>query len=206
MDNSKKIILSIFFYGGLWGFMEATIGYGLHFLPCGFSGMVMFPLGFYCMFSAYQASDYKPVIFYTASIAALIKCADLLIPLRSPMSVLNPAVSILLESLVVFGFVKAFTSGTYYRPALLMSFGWIMLFLLAQQFLLRPADGLYLNPLPVLIGYIALNTLVSGFLIGTYLKGPAWLTLHFKPYHFSYVRSFAIVTIALIFELGNSIL
>ncbi len=206
MENRKRIILSILFFGGLWGVMEATLGFGLHLLPCGFSGMLMFPLGFYCMFNAYKSSDYKPAIFYTASLAALVKFVDLLIPIRSPMSVINPAVSILLESLVVFACVSVLKTNRYYRPALLMSLVWILLFVLTQQFLLKPATGLYLNPLPVLIGYIALITLISCLLIGTYLKVSHILAVQLNPRHFSYAQSLVIICIAVIFELGNSLL
>jgi len=206
MGNRKMVITGVLLYGGLWGLLEATVGYGLHLLPSGFSGMIMFPIGFYCMYNAYKISHHRSAIFYTAIIAASIKLIDLFLPAHSPMSVINPAVSILLESLVVVGFVSIYKEIRHYRHALMASFAWIVLFVVTQQFLVKPGTGLYLYSTPVLIGLIGMNTIISGALIGMYLKVPQKLTFNIQRYQFSYVQSLAVLFIAAIFEAGNSLL
>ncbi len=105
--NNKRTIFTILFFGGLWGIIEATLGYLVHFLPTGFPGMIMFPIAFYFMYSSYKNTNKQSAVFFTALVAGIIKLSDLFIPLKSTMSAINPAVSIVLESLIVFAFIKS---------------------------------------------------------------------------------------------------
>ncbi|MCD6446801.1 MAG: hypothetical protein J7L40_01410 [Candidatus Marinimicrobia bacterium] len=170
MKNTAKTIRTIVLMGTLWGICEASIGYGLHFLPYGFSGMFMFPISMYFMYNAYKQSNSKSAILWVGLIAASIKFIDLLLPTRSPMSVINPATSIILESLVVFTFAKVFQYKKIVVSSYLVGFAWILLFTFTQALIFRPETGLYTLPIFQIILFLVLNALVSGSLIVIYLK------------------------------------
>lgn len=206
MNDSKKLLRIVLFYGGLWGITEATLGYLLHFLPCGFSGMFMFPIGFYFMFNSYKMTGNQRTIIYTAFIAAAIKLTDLFVPLRTAMTAINPTISIILESLVVFAFVKVYKENRHYAGAAIISLSWMVVLVLAQQFIFKPVEGLYLMPLPRLVGFLVLSTAVSGLIIGTYLKKPAVFALQFNFRKLSYLPPAAVIMIAIICEIVNSLI
>jgi len=209
MDDTKKLLRIVLLYGGLWGMTEATLGYLLHFLPNGFSGMFMFPIGFYFMFNVFRMSGKQSAIFLTAVIAAAIKLTDLFVPLRTPMSAINPAISIILESLVVFAFVKVYkvyNENRHYAGAAVISLSWMVILVLAQQFIFKPVEGLYLMPLHRLAGFLVLSTIVSGLIIGMYLRKPAVFALKFNFRKLSYLQPAAVVLIAIICEIGNSLI
>lgn len=108
MEKKKSIlnvVLTVVFFGAIWGLLEATIGYILHWLPSMVSGLVMFPIGAALMYAAYRNSDKKSVIIYVGLIAVAIKAINLLMPLppAGPMKVINPMISIVIQALVVFG-------------------------------------------------------------------------------------------------------
>lgn len=144
--KNKTTILMILFMGALWGIAEATLGYVLHFLPHGMSGMFMFPIGMYFMYNAYKKSNKTQAVMWVAMIAASVKLIDLALPTRSPMSVINPATSILLESLVVFAFVKLYKGRRVVQSSFLVGFAWIAAFTLLQAFVFKPEVGLYNLP------------------------------------------------------------
>ncbi len=206
MSDTRKLLRIVLLYGGLWGMTEATLGYLLHFLPNGFSGMFMFPIAFYFMFNAFRMSGKQSTIFLTAIIAAAIKLSDLFVPLQTPLSAINPAVSIILESLVTFAFVKVYKENRHYAGAAVISLSWMVILVLAQQFIFKPVEGLYLMSLPRLAGFLVLSTAVSGLIIGTYLKTPAVFTLQFNFRKLSYLQPAAVVLIAIICEIGNSLI
>ena len=206
MKNKTKQIQTILFLGAMWGICEATIGHLLHFLPYGFSGMLMFPIGFYFMYNAYQNTNKQSAIFMTGIIAASIKFIDFLVPLHSPMSVINPATSIILESLVVFAFIKIFSNHKSYTKSFVLGLSWILLFLFSQNFIFQPANGLYLYPIGLLIVFVIMNTVVSGFLVGTYLLKQdfaAWKPNFSKS---TYALPLITIIIAVILEIGNSVI
>ena len=102
MMNKKQFVWISLFWGSLWGLVEATLGQVLHRIPIpGIAGAVMFPIGVFFMVQAYRNSGKIPVIFLTALVAANIKLIDLLLPARSPLAAINPAIAILCESFVV---------------------------------------------------------------------------------------------------------
>lgn len=170
MKNTAKTIRTVILMGALWGIFEASLGYALHFLPYGFSGMFMFPIGMYFLYNAYKQSDNKNAILWVGLIAASIKLIDFALPVRSPMSVINPATSIILESLVVFAFVKVYNSKKVLMPSYILGLSWILLFTLTQALIFRPEAGLYTLPVMQIISFLVLNALVSGSLVAFYLK------------------------------------
>ena len=205
MNDKTKQIQTILFLGALWGIAEATIGHILHFLPCGFSGMFMFPIGFYFMYNAFRQTEQTNAVWLTGIVAASIKFVDFILPMRSPMSVLNPAMSIMLESLVVFGFIKYFEGEKSFIKTISLGFSWVILFTLAQALIFRPASGLYLYPAEQMLFYNILNGLMSGSLIYLYLKKEdfaAWKPSISKP---SYLMPVTMILIAIAMEIGNSV-
>jgi len=205
MKNTAKTIRTIILMGALWGICEASIGYGLHFLPYGFSGMFMFPIGMYFMYNAYKQSDSKNAVLWVGLIAASIKFIDLLLPTRSPMSVINPATSIILESLVVFAFVKI-----PYRNKITASYllgaSWVLLFTLTQALIFRPETGLYTLPAFQFMSFLLLNALVSGSLVALYLKNEERLTWKQGTRKFSFAIPALTMLLALSLEFVNSLI
>jgi hypothetical protein len=205
MNNHQNTLPVLLICGGLWGAAEATLGYLLHLLPCGFSGMLMFPIGVYFMMNVYQASQRHSAIFFTAIIAAGIKLIDLALPTRSPMSVINPAVSILLESLVVIIFVPMLNERRIYLKSVFMGLSWIILMIVSQALIFKPLEGLYLKAPAELLAFIILNAVVSGGLVGFYLKRPA-LNLPGNVQRLSYGLPTMVILFAVICEISNSLI
>ena len=206
MKNKTESIRIIILMGALWGLCEASIGYGLHFLPYGFSGMFMFPIGMYFMYNAYKKSDNKNAVVWVGMIAAMIKFVDLLLPTRSPMSVINPAASILLESLVVFAFVKVYKNKHIMALSYGMGLSWVVLFTLTQAFVFKSPVGLYTLPLAQFTFFLLANAVVSGTLVMIYLKNEAMLEWRINPEKVSYAIPVLTVLLAMSMELTNSLI
>jgi hypothetical protein len=206
MKNKAKSIKMIILMGTLWGICEATIGYGLHFLPYGLSGMFMFPIGMYFMYNAYKKSDNKNAVLWVGMIAATIKFVDLLLPTRSLMSVINPAMSILLESLVVFAFVKVYKAKRTVVASYVIGLSWIVLFTLIQAFVFRPEIGLYNLPFAQFVLSILANALVSGTIVAIYLKNENVFEWKINPEKISWVIPVFTILLALSLEITNSLI
>lgn len=206
MKNKTKNLRIIILMGALWGICEATLGYALHFLPYGFSGMFMFPIGMYFMYNAYKKSDNKNAVLWVGLIAAIIKCVDLMLPTRSPMSVINPATSILFESLVVFAFVKVYRNKKVVAPSYLLGLTWVVLFGLFQALVFKPEVGLCQLPLAQFLFFLLSNILVSGSLVMLYLKNEAALEWKVNTQKLSYAIPILAVLLALGLELSNSLI
>ncbi len=119
------------FFGSLWGFCEATLGYVLHFVSP-ISGLIMFPIGFYFMMRAFKEANNISAITLTAAVAAGIKFLDFFLPLQNPAHVINPAIAIMLEALLVGAFFLLFDAKKkrfMFFEALLPSAGWRALYL-----------------------------------------------------------------------------
>jgi hypothetical protein len=91
----------IVFWGALWGLAEATVGYALHMLPVNIGWLVWFPLAFFFMRYVFKQTGSPAAIICAALIAAGIKFVNILMP-GSIDRVVNPAVSIVLESLCMY--------------------------------------------------------------------------------------------------------
>ena len=205
MDNKTKQLQTIVFIGALWGICEATIGHIMHFLPSGFSGMIMFPIGFYFMYYAFKQTGEEKAILMTGFIAGAIKLTGFLLPINSPMAVLNPAISIVLESLVVFGFIKIFNPKGKIIETTILGFCWVITFTLVQGLIFKPIDGLYLKPVPEMLLFIVMNAAVSGILLSVFLKKQ-----DFSPWKPSlskqtYAVPFITLQVAVVLEIINSL-
>lgn len=113
------------FYGGLWGLIEATLGYLIHLGVPSVAGLLLFPIGAYLMVTAFKQSGKNSDLIKVASLASFIKLMDLFF-VSNWLFVINPAVMILLEGTLVMLFLKE----TAFKNALFASYGWRLLFII----------------------------------------------------------------------------
>lgn len=206
MSENKKFLNLVLFYGGLWGLAEATLGYLLHFLPTGVAGMIMFPVAFYFMSNLYKTTGMQSAVLMAGCVAAGIKLTGLAIPYPSLMSVINPAVSILLESLVIFAFVKSTANREKaYVKTFVMTVSLMVLFIMVQTLFTRPAEGLYLLPLLPMSGYILLNGIAGSLIMGTWLRHPVG-SLSFYSQRLSYLQPGLLILAAILLETGTRLI
>lgn len=128
----KKHISIIVFYGALWGLVEATLGHVLHVLPMKIGWMFWFPIAFFFMKTIYLKTGEKSSVIYLAIIAALIKLIDFFNPVRIDY-VINPAISIILEGLVMFAglkIIEKYKVTINYFSLISISTGWRILYIL----------------------------------------------------------------------------
>lgn len=107
--NRTTILWTALFWGSVWGAIEATLGFVLHLLPLpGLAGAMMFPVGLVCLQAARERGGLAAMAAVPV-IAAALKLLDLLVPGHNPVSVIHPALSILLQGAVLaagYGFVR----------------------------------------------------------------------------------------------------
>ncbi len=109
MKKNIKLISAIIFYGSIWGILEATLGYVLHFVPVLISGSILFPLASLLMVRLYKQTNSTSSVFYASVLAALLKSINFLLPNLSIWKVINPMIAILIEGTVLvlaFSFMK----------------------------------------------------------------------------------------------------
>jgi len=158
----------IIFWGSLWGLTEATLGHFLHAFTLGIGWLFWFPLAFFFIHKAYYNTGKLSTILYVSFLAASIKLIDLIMPIRLDY-VINPAVSIILEGVTLWGIYwigQRKQIEFKFLQVLIASLGWrcfylayVLLFLPPQWVAISPAGGL--EPLiKFLFGESAMNTLV----------------------------------------------
>lgn len=86
------------FYGGLWGIVEATLGYLVHLTTIS-STIILLPLAFWFMTQVYKATEKVRSIIIISLISSSIKLLNLFTNIRLD-KVINPVISILLEGVV----------------------------------------------------------------------------------------------------------
>lgn len=105
----RHVIKTALFWGSLWGILEATLGYILHWIPVpGLAGAVLFPAGLYFLIQAFRGCPQYNALFLTALTAASVKCVNLLFPLDTLFRVINPALAVLSQALAVIVFFALF--------------------------------------------------------------------------------------------------
>ena len=131
----KKHICIIVFYGAIWGLVEATLGHALHILPVKIGWMLWFPIAFSFMKTVYLKTGKHWSVIITALITANIKLVDLFTSVRIDY-VINPAVSIVLESIAVYTIFRVVSSyGINKSSIILINTGWRILYMLYVLFL-----------------------------------------------------------------------
>jgi hypothetical protein len=179
-ETVTKITMVSLFWGALWGIAEATLGYLAHLIAVipGIAGFIMFPIGFYFMTRAYRAVGKTGVLFSTAAVAAGIKLVDLFLPGLSPIKTVNPALSILMEALVVMAVLKLgdgvrVEAGRFrFREALAVSAGWRLGFLFYSLLLFVFAVSVEFIQIGLvhILRFMLLESVVNALIIVGYLK------------------------------------
>ena len=137
--GSRKMTLlsNVLFFGGLWGLVEASLGYVLHLVPevlflPPMSGLILFPVGMFFMVRSSRAAGNGMAIPLTALVAASIKLGSGALPFIPFRFVGNPALAILAEGAVVWAVLSAGAwKADLWLPlkAMVLSFGWRTIFL-----------------------------------------------------------------------------
>ncbi len=171
----NKNIGVIIFWGGVWGLVEATLGYILHQFSLSIGWLLWFPLAFYFMNKVYKRTKSPGSILCVSFTAALIKLIDFLLPTRIDR-IINPAVSILLEGLIVFVIFKVIEQKNdffrfKYLEILAASIGWRLLYI--AYILLMPEYFFSISPLRAadpFLRFFILGSITNSFIIYAYIK------------------------------------
>ena len=129
-----KNLSTIIFYGAVWGILEATIGYVLHLIPglsLYVSGSIMFGFATLVLHKAYQQTKSRKSLVFIAEIAAAVKAINFLMPNWSVFKVINPMLSIVMESLaliIVISFVEKDSLWSKISALLVASLAWRLVF------------------------------------------------------------------------------
>ncbi|MBU0996530.1 MAG: hypothetical protein KKE16_00630 [Firmicutes bacterium] len=165
----KKHLTTILFLGAIWGLLEATLGYVLHFLPALISGSILFPIATLVMLRTYQVTNSKKSVFGVAVTASLIKSVNLLMPNLSVWKVINPMISILVEALLVVAVLGVLSSNKVLPKIIalpLVSITWRAIFLGALAIQYTTGAMAVASPLIASTSSIVDFAIVSGLLSG----------------------------------------
>lgn len=133
MNNKLKTISTIIFFGAVWGIIEATIGYVLHFLPIYIAGTILFPIVSFILYKAYTITKSRSSLLAIGAIAACIKAINFFMPFGSPFKIINPMLSIVLESMMVLVVISLLSKDDVKSKAtgfIVASIGWRAMYLL----------------------------------------------------------------------------
>lgn len=135
--------LNIIIWGTIWGIFEITIGYFLHSISFTYTWIIWYPFACFIMTNLYRKNRRVSSILFVGILCSSIKMLNLLLPGRID-KVINPAVSILFEALVM-GLVIFAVNHVWGKRgknplikamiALFMNTGWRILYLLYLLFL-----------------------------------------------------------------------
>ena len=131
--NNKTVLFSVIFFGSIWGILEATLGYALHFLPVLISGSIMFPIASTIMVMTFHQTKSRSAMIYVALIAASIKSVNFFMPGLLPIKTYNPMISIMLQSLVVYAVLPMVEKKSFAVQMLglgIVSLSWRTLFIM----------------------------------------------------------------------------
>lgn len=168
-SRQEKQFGFLFFYAAVWGILEATLGWALHFIAFPVSGFIMFPIALFILTRAYQRLQSSSALIIIGLLAALIKLVDLFLPGLPAIKTVNPAVALIIEACFAAIAVPSLVKGTAISRAgfsLVANLGWRGGFLLYGLFLqmglgmrfglLRSADSV--------ISFLLINGIVSSVL------------------------------------------
>ncbi len=175
MENKKiKLLTQIIFYGALWGFVEATLGYALHWIPTLIAGTIMFPIAAAILMRAYNKTNSKKALLYIGMVAASIKSIDLFLPSYTIFKTINPMVSIVLESLLVFAVVMLFTSEKVTNKiaaAQIASIGWRVgyVMFMTAQFIFTGYVAVSIASMANFMQFVILSGAISGLMATAFI-------------------------------------
>ena len=144
-NKTWETITKIIFFGAIWGIIEATLGYALHFLPALIAGSVMFPLVMFILYHAYKSLGSRKAIILVGAVAIMIKATNLFLPLLNPAKAINPMIAMFIQSLLAFAVMPMLSSDKVlnkFSGVVIASLGWRM----------------------AMVGYYAFNYATTGFM------------------------------------------
>ena len=113
MKMNLRTLSIIVFFGAIWGIVEASVGYVLHFLPTFIAGTILFPFASVILYKTYQKTNSSLAVLGVGVIAAFIKAVNFLMPVTNMFKIINPMISILLEALVVMVVIRSFVKSNW---------------------------------------------------------------------------------------------
>lgn len=115
MEKKTNLILTMIFWGALWGIVEATLGWDFHAVHFRGGSLILYSFGIFCMLSAASQSERTSAIFGTAVVASAIKLLDLFMP-NTFQGAVHPALYILMEGalIAVLGSLFSFKSRVHW--------------------------------------------------------------------------------------------
>ncbi len=156
---------TILFYGALWGILEATLGYLLHFTTLPVAGAIMFPIGFAIMRQARLKTESKIAPIQIAAVASCIKLVNLLfVPIW--INAFNPAMAILIEGAFATLLLRD-ESKVNMISSILAASGWRLTYvsMLLIQLYAGYKIRLFSNGYLGLIPYFTLDAITNGLLV-----------------------------------------
>ncbi len=172
MKNKTQIISTVIFFGAVWGIIEATIGYVLHFMPVYIAGTILFPIVSFLLYKAYSITKSRSSLLAIGGIAAAIKAINFFMPFGSPFKIINPMLSIIFESLMVMVVISLISKDDVRSKAtgfIVASIGWRAMYLLYDgiQFASTGYVSAYLTSFYAAIEF----TLIFGLISATIAYG-----------------------------------
>jgi len=168
--NKKIALLSqIVFFGAIWGILEATLGYALHFLPTLVAGVVMFPIASFILVRAYLKTNSRVALLFVGLLAAAIKALNFLMPYTYVIKIADPMICIVIETVVIFAIVPLLNRNKVATNLLafpIASITWRMvfvLFLIFQDLVFHTVSG-QLQSFETGMTFIVVNGLFEGAL------------------------------------------
>ena len=186
-QNKNKAFVTPLFLGSLLGILEATLGYIFHLFSIiipGIAGFFMFPIAFFIFRMAYKESNQISTVLLTAVIAASIKLINLFFPALTPISTINPAISLILEAMALWAFIKINAhekSDFKFKSALFISLSWRIVFI-SYLFFASVKTGLLAGGTLHILRFLFLDSIINGFIIAFILK-------YKKLYNWSIIRT-----------------
>lgn len=167
---NKKIILKILYYGSIWGIVEATLGYVLHFVGFitgfnSFSGIIMYPIGLFFMYKVFVETKNYYSIFLTSFICASIKLFNIVLPFIPHYHSINPAVAILLEGLSSFVLIRYLNIQGILKNIIKFTFGSFLWRILFISFLTIIDE----NRITDYINFLLVDSVLNGLIIGLFV-------------------------------------
>ncbi|MBU1145818.1 MAG: hypothetical protein KJ971_08225 [Firmicutes bacterium] len=166
-NNKLNKISTILFYGAIWGILEASLGYVLHFVPTFIAGTIMFPIVSVLLVRAYAKTNSKASLVFIGLVASFIKGINLFMPQYSIWKTINPMISIVVESILVLAVIQIISKDKPLQTFValpLVSIGWRVLFLanLGIQFLANGYLATQISGIYPAFEFVILSGIVSG--------------------------------------------
>lgn len=167
MKDKKNFISNIIFWGSIWGIMEATLGYILHLVPQFISGNIMFSIGSVILIKAYEKFESRLTILGVGISAAIIKSTNLFMSNTSVFKVVNPIISIIIQTLFFMAAINYILNANKYLKSFLivaLAVLWRSAFvsIMIIQYFSTGYIQAYLNTYSKVFSFIFLDGFLSG--------------------------------------------